>query len=690
MIISTPYLRPHSPGEKDEAWVGKMMPTIPDRGYPINGKESWHGGIHINHNDSGHPPEMLRAIASGVIVFLRMPSEKDKTKVEPLNYNGFTDDGCIIIKHETEIGSGERGKITFYSLYMHLNLILPSLSIGKNIGRKDALGTTGMVDGVNAIHIQIYCEDQDIEKITGRSQPYLDTTKDGREDVVFGDIHFSVPVGTIFYNGKYVDGKAVIEEEPVYESKTELFITIETNDNERIIITRQESRSKDEFSIVGCPINDASGLNEANMYEYALKAYPESISAGYELLRYGRILNSENKPLSKENSEYWLFVNHPEGSGFINVASERIKKYSDADFPHWMGWILVTDDSDMNSQCNSNIVLNTKVENRNRLICRFPFEWDSSTLEQRFGWLQEKNETVDPPMDDEAWNKLLNHARILCISGDIPKKRVWNFNPVAFISIFRKCSWLSREELAKVYPDNLYPLRSLEKLGTSPDQIRERYRENVNRCLEKYFIVTPTRKSHFFGQGAIESGMFSLMIEGAANFARNPLHASFAPEIHGYYAPPSGGYLDYLNGRLGNIEPGDGPKFRGRGMKQLTGRENYSKYWGYRGWIDFNEFPMTYKGFKNKWWHPINLDKAPVIEDPQVLSTVPYNCIDAGAWYWIAGSHSAGYRPINSKIRELDVSFEHSRFVTHAINGGYNAEDLRWKHTKRISQILMD
>lgn len=36
------------------------------------------------------------------------------------------------------------------------------------------------------------------------------------------------------------------------------------------------------------------------------------------------------------------------------------------------------------------------------------------------------------------------------------------------------------------------------------------------------------------------------------------------------------------------------------------------------------------------------------------------------------------------------MSFEHSRLITYAINGGYTADELRWKQTTRIAKVLMD
>ena len=45
------------------------------------------------------------------------------------------------------------------------------------------------------------------------------------------------------------------------------------------------------------------------------------------------------------------------------------------------------------------------------------------------------------------------------------------------------------------------------------------------------------------------------------------------------------------NKRLGNVQPGDGPKFKGRGWIQLTGRDVYRKMTGYFKGPDFESQP---------------------------------------------------------------------------------------------------
>jgi putative chitinase len=138
-------------------------------------------------------------------------------------------------------------------------------------------------------------------------------------------------------------------------------------------------------------------------------------------------------------------------------------------------------------------------------------------------------------------------------------------------------------------------------------------------------ITTINRAACFLGQLAHESGDLRYWVELADGKAYE-------------------GRAD-----LGNTEPGDGPRYRGRGPIQLTGRANHRAFQVARGW--------------------------PVITHPEMLQ-IPAVGMEAAEWYWTS-------RGLNAKADEYDI-----RAITRAINGGLTALDMRVSATERARWAL--
>ena len=144
----------------------------------------------------------------------------------------------------------------------------------------------------------------------------------------------------------------------------------------------------------------------------------------------------------------------------------------------------------------------------------------------------------------------------------------------------------------------------------SPTLIADSEIVELNKCLETFQITTPSRIRHFLSQTAHESG-----------------GGRWKKEL-------SDGW--YLEGRtdIGNYRYGDGPKYKGAGYIQLTGRHNYQKFSDYIG------DPRVMEGVD------------------YVSETYPYT--SAGYWWWSNG------------MNELCDKNPTVKQVTRRVNGGYN------------------
>ena len=170
----------------------------------------------------------------------------------------------------------------------------------------------------------------------------------------------------------------------------------------------------------------------------------------------------------------------------------------------------------------------------------------------------------------------------------------------------RKPDLLSDEaNWVRVYrtPDAPKQLASKQQLASvwfcSESLIADSEIKELNDCLKKFNILTPLRIRHFLSQTAHESGGGRWKQELASGSAYE-------------------GRRD-----LGNVQPGDGIRFKGAGYIQLTGRANYQAFSNYikdlrvmQGCSYVAEnYPFTSAGF---WWlnNSMNAlcDKNPSVE----------------------------------------------------------------------------
>lgn len=122
----------------------------------------------------------------------------------------------------------------------------------------------------------------------------------------------------------------------------------------------------------------------------------------------------------------------------------------------------------------------------------------------------------------------------------------------------------------------------LIKLSAPETRIPKDWADVFNRWLEIYGFTSRPNIAMILSQTAHESSGFTRLTENlnySASLLRKTWPKRYTTALANAHARKPELIANHTYGdRLGNINPGDGYKFRGRGLIQLTGRSNYTNF----------------------------------------------------------------------------------------------------------------
>lgn len=212
-----------------------------------------------------------------------------------------------------------------------------------------------------------------------------------------------------------------------------------------------------------------------------------------------------------------------------------------------------------------------------------------------------------------------------------------------------------------------------------------KYAEPLLRLMTEYRINTPLRQAHFLSQLAHESGELRYTEENLKYSATRLMQVfpkyfkTTAQAQAAAYNPEKIANIVYAN-RMGNGDEasGDGYTFRGRGLIQLTGRNNYQAYInhlranGHRN-LDAQTIVILQGGTPSHPYPDTAAAMAPLL-------SMPEHAVRSACWFWLSnGLNEIADRGATDAVVEQ---------ITRKINGGKNGLSQRLVYFYRALVVL--
>lgn len=199
---------------------------------------------------------------------------------------------------------------------------------------------------------------------------------------------------------------------------------------------------------------------------------------------------------------------------------------------------------------------------------------------------------------------------------------------------------ITSKQFAELFPTNKQP---------------DTWAVTLNAILPEYNIITIPRIAAFLAQCGHESMGFTRLVENL-NYSADALRRTWPKRFPGAVADQYARQPERIANRayadrMGNgpEESGDGWRYRGRGLIQLTGADRYRAF---------------------------AQDMGRFLRDIPAYLETPEGATESACWYWIG----------NNLHRFADIP--DLRMMTRVINGGYNGLDDRKKRYAQTLKVL--
>ncbi|SDH61032.1 Predicted chitinase [Vibrio xiamenensis] len=676
--------------------------------YILSTGHGWHGGVHLNSQSFpwGKGLRSIQAMLGGKVAAYRI--NDDYVSSEYMGKTFKFSNNFVLLEHEyADPTEGSDKVFTFYTLYMHL---APPSAIGVNAEfatryKMDAEKTKVRSFATSGVPDSLGTPEKTVSLPLGTEFEYLDAdSKTYRSFSINNTVHAMIRCKLLTNNSDFVDKEVWIASGNGVDSDTSRFNFLNTPGGHLALTTPEPewmtgSDIKRDGSVVAIKKPDGEdtrisidagsdlgylSLNEfsqdsnaTKQHEYVVHIEMFSIDKPEEYFL-KQFENMNQTPIDGTVSDGAVKPGNPLFSQLVTLTSEE----ADSTPPPTTTEALITR-------------LNGKREKLEKLIVQHQSEWCQDSANTHLESIKESAKKVLDRLFENSF-----------ISRDEYKDSKWhNKLEEVYQSFFAQqqekaklLAWIQdASDVIHANPKPYYLWPFALKLGEliNIDMIYSaNLRQNRNVCLnilpylnkyaKKYNMNSPVVIAHFLSQLAHESG-----------FTASTESLSYSPKRMRQIFGCKGGPKNYVSetdscslGKLreklwteenkysrnsrnlgnyvyadrmgnGNESSGDGYKYRGRGLIQLTGRDKYSEFTNFHNLHN----PDDIKNF---------------LTNPELLSSSIEYATSSAFYYWFDFKD----------IKNEDAESYTVREITKKVNGGINGLEDRKNRFRAVAEVL--